>query len=238
MTGQKPRGYNDTESARGVLTGDRQSGQTPRDGGISGFCAFHGNRTESLEKLDYQDDPEALDKRDQLNAMYIACDAIMILGRRYGELARQMAGECTDEKRRKELLQIAANCDVVPAHKPEIFYQALQTYWFTHLAVTTELNPWDAYSPGHFDQHLEPFYERDTAAGILTRDQALELMECLWVKFYNQPAPPKVGVTLKESTTYTDFANINTGGITPEGEDGVNEVSYIILDCMDKMQLA
>ena len=62
-------------------------------------------------------------------------------------------------------------------------------------------------------------------------------MECLWVKFYNQPAPPKVGITLKESSTYTDFANINTGGVTPEGEDGVNEVSYIILDCMDEMQL-
>ncbi|MCI8544048.1 MAG: hypothetical protein HFH95_12190 [Lachnospiraceae bacterium] len=202
-----------------------------------GYLDYQEDIKESLGKLDYQNDPEALNKRDQLNAMYIACDAIMILGKRYGELARQMAAECTDEQRRKELLQIAEGCDVVPAHKPETFYQAIQTYWFTHLAVTTELNPWDAYSPGHFDQHLGPFYERDTEAGILTRDQALELMECLWVKFYNQPAPPKVGVTLKESSTYTDFANINTGGITPEGEDGVNEVSYIILDCMDEMQL-
>ena len=96
-------------------------------------------------------------------------------------LAREMAAECTDEKRKAELLQIAANCDVVPAHRPQTYWQAIQTYWFTHLAVTTELNPWDAYSPGHFDQHLGPFYERDVEAGILTRDQALELMECLWV---------------------------------------------------------
>ena len=202
-----------------------------------GYLDYQEDIKAALDRLDYQKDPEALNKRDQLNAMSIACEAIMILGKRYGELARQMADSCADEVRRKELLQIAANCDIVPAHKPETFYQAIQTYWFTHLAVTTELNPWDAYSPGHFDQHLGPFYERDTEAGILTRDQALELMECLWVKFYNQPAPPKVGVTLKESSTYTDFANINTGGITPEGEDGVNEVSYIILDCMDEMQL-
>ncbi len=167
-----------------------------------GYLDYQEDIKESLGKLDYQNDPEALNKRDQLNAMYIACDAIMILGKRYGELARQMAAECTDEQRRKELLQIAEGCDVVPAHKPETFYQAIQTYWFTHLAVTTELNPWDAYSPGHFDQHLGPFYERDTEAGILTRDQALELMECLWVKFYNQPAPPKVGVTLKESSSH------------------------------------
>ena len=203
-----------------------------------GYLDYQEDIRAALAKLDYAGaDPEVLNRRDQLNAMLIACDAIMILGRRYGELARKLAAECKDEQRKKELLQIAANCDVVPAHRPETFHQAIQTYWFTHLAVTTELNPWDAYSPGHFDQHLGPFYERDTQAGILTREQALELMECLWVKFYNQPAPPKVGITLKESSTYTDFANINTGGVTPEGEDGVNEVSYIILDCMDDLQL-
>ena len=202
-----------------------------------GYLDYKADIQAALDKLDYLNDPEAIDKRNQLNAMSICCDAIMILGERYAKLAREMAEKETNEKRKAELLQIAANCEVVPAHKPQTFYQAVQAYWFTHLAVTTELNPWDAYSPGHFDQHLGPFYERDTAAGILTRDQALEIMECLWVKFNNQPAPPKVGITLKESSTYTDFANINTGGVTPEGEDGVNEVSYIILDCMDEMRL-
>ena len=125
----------------------------------------------------------------------------------------------------------------MPAHKPRTFWQAIQMYWFVHLCVTTELNPWDAYSPGRFDQHLNPFYKADTEAGILDDAHALELLECLWVKFNDQPAPPKVGVTLKESGTYTDFANINTGGITPDGEDGVNPVSYLILDCMDEMKL-
>ena len=202
-----------------------------------GYLDYQEDIKQALAAIDYMHDPEAIDKRNQLSAMSIACDAIMILGRRYADLARQMAADCADEQRKAELLQIAANCDVVPAHRPRTYYQAIQTYWFTHLAVTTELNPWDAYSPGHFDQHLTPFYEKDVADGILTREQALELMECLWVKFYNQPAPPKVGITLKESSTYTDFANINTGGVTPEGEDGVNEVSYIILDCMDDLQL-
>ena len=110
-------------------------------------------------------------------------------------------------------------------------------YWFVHLAVTSELNPWDSYSPGRLDQHLFPFYERDVKAGILDDARALELLECLWIKFNNQPAPPKVGITLKESGTYTDFANINTGGITAEGKDGVNRVSYLILECMDEMKL-
>lgn len=202
-----------------------------------GFQDYKDDIEEAIKKLDYLNDKDAMAKREQLKGMSIMCDAIMILGERYAKLAREMAEKETDEKRKAELLQIAANCDVVPAHKPQTYWQALQMYWFVHLGVTTELNPWDAYSPGRLDQHLNPFYVKETEEGTLTRDQALELLECLWVKFNNQPAPPKVGITLKESSTYTDFANINTGGITADGEDGVNEVSYLILDCMDEMKL-
>ncbi len=204
---------------------------------LKGFLDYKQDIQDALDKLDYLGDPEAYDKRDQLRGMSIACDAIMILGERYAAYARELAAKETDEQRKSELLQIAANCDVVPAHAPETFWQAIQMYWFVHLGVTTELNPWDAYSPGRFDQHLIRFYRKDTKEGILDDDKALELLECLWVKFNNQPAPPKVGITLKESGTYTDFANINTGGVTPDGKDGVNDVSYLILDCMDEMKL-
>ena len=202
-----------------------------------GFLDYKNDIEESIANLDLFNDPDALDKKDELKGMLIACDAIMILGERYAKLAREMAEKETNPKRKEELLQIAANCDVVPAHKPETYWQALQMYWFVHLGVTTELNPWDAYSPGRLDQHLNPFYTKETDAGTLDDTKALELLECLWVKFNNQPAPPKVGITLKESSTYTDFANLNTGGITPDGQNGVNDVSYLILDCMDEMKL-
>lgn len=202
-----------------------------------GFADYKEEIQKAMESLDFMGDPEALHKKEELSAMSIACDAVMILGQRYAELARSMAQEETDPQWKAELLTIAENCTVVPAHKPETFHQALQMYWFVHLAVTSELNPWDSYSPGRLDQHVYPFYKADKDAGKLTRDQALELLECLWIKFNNQPAPPKVGITLKESGTYTDFANINTGGIAPDGTDGVNEVSYLILDCMDDMKL-
>ncbi|MEG0918832.1 MAG: glycyl radical protein [Anaerovoracaceae bacterium] len=202
-----------------------------------GFLDYKKDIQEAIDKLDFLNDEKALSKKEQLNGMSIMCDAIMILGERYAKLAREMAAKETDPKRKEELLQIAANCDVVPANKPETYWQAIQMYWFVHLGVTTELNPWDAYSPGRLDQHLNPFYEKEVEEGSLDRDGALELLECLWVKFNNQPAPPKVGITLKESSTYTDFANINTGGITADGKDGVNEVSYLILDCMDEMKL-
>lgn len=203
----------------------------------TGYMDYKEKIKKTMDALDYINDPEALDKAEELKAMDIACDAVIILGERYHKLALEMAEKEENETRKAELLQIAANLEVVPAYKPQTYWQAIQLYWFTHLAVTTELNPWDAFSPGRLDQHLYPYYQKDVADGILDDEKAKELLECLWVKFYNQPAPVKVGITLKESATYTDFANINTGGVTPDGRNGVNEVSYLILDCMDEMRL-
>lgn len=203
----------------------------------TGYLDYKEKIKKTMDALDWMNDPKASDKMEELKAMDICCDAVIILGERYHEMAVEKAAAETDPKRKAELEQIAKNLEVVPAHKPQTFWQAIQLYWFTHLAVTTELNPWDAFSPGRLDQHLNPYYEADVEAGILDDEHALELLECLWVKFYNQPAPVKVGITLKESATYTDFANINTGGVTPEGKNGVNNVSYLILDCMDEMKL-
>ena len=202
-----------------------------------GFADLKKDIEKEIANLDFLNDKEAYDKKADLEAMAISCDAMIIFGKRYAELARKMAAETTDEQRKKDLLLIAENCDVVPEHAPKTFHQAIQMYWFVHVGITTELNTWDAFSPGRLDQHLNPFYERDVEEGRLTREGAQELLECMWVKFNNQPAPPKVGITLKESGTYTDFVNINTGGIRPDGQDGVNEVSYIILDVMDEMKL-
>ncbi|MGI6107566.1 MAG: trans-4-hydroxy-L-proline dehydratase [Lachnospiraceae bacterium] len=203
---------------------------------IKGYGDYKREIQETIDSLDYFNDPEAYDKKEELEAMKIDCDAICILGKRYHDLALEKAQSEENPTRKAELLQIAENCAVVPAHKPETYWQAIQMYWFTHLGVTTELNPWDAFTPGRLDQHLYPFYKKDTEKGILDDSRALELLECLWVKLYNQPAPVKVGVTLKESGTYVDFANINTGGVKADGSDGVNPVSYLILDCMDDMQ--
>ena len=204
---------------------------------IKGFQDYKEEIETAISRLDFIHDMDALNKKNQLTAMSIACDAIIILGNRYHDYALELAEKETNPTRKQELLQIAENCAVVPAQKPKTYWQAIQMYWFVHLGVTSELNPWDAYSPGRLDQHLINFYQQDVQNGDLDRDKAKELLECLWIKFNNQPAPPKVGITLKESSTYTDFANINTGGITPSGQDGVNEVSYLILECMDEMKL-
>ena len=218
----------------------RAPGHTVADGKIykKGFAEFRRELELEIENLDFVSDLEAYEKRDQLTGMIYSCDAIITYGKRYAAKAREMAAAEQDEARKEELLWIATNCDVVPEFAPKTFAQAIQMYWFVHISVTTELNTWDAFSPGKLDQYLYPFYKKEVEEGTLTYDKARELMECLWIKFNNQPAPPKVGVTVKESGTYTDFANINSGGICPEtGENGVNDVSYLILDTMDEMKL-
>lgn len=228
--------------AAGIFTEfmeQRGPGHTAGDQKIygKGFLEFKSEIEESMAKLDVFHDPEAAKKIEQLKAMAIACDAIIIQGDRYAEEADRQAAVCTDSVRRAELLQIAETCRKVPRYAPRNFTQALQMYWFVHLAVVTELNPWDSYNPGRFDQHMYPFYRQGIEDGSLTEEKAVELLQCLWVKFNNQPAPPKVGITLKESSTYFDFCTINLGGLTREGENAVNDFSYLVLDVIREMRM-
>ena len=174
---------------------------------------------------------------EELGAMMIGVEAIIALANRYADKANELSLAEIDPQRKKELLEIASNCRRVPANAPETLHEALQYYWFVHLGVVTELNPWDAFNPGRLDQHVYPIYRKEIDEGKLTREKAKELLQCFWIKFNNQPAPPKVGVTEAESSTYTDFANINTGGLRADGNDGVNEMTYLILEVIDEMRL-
>ena len=217
----------------------RAPGHTVLDDKIyhNGMLDFITKIDDQLEQLDFVHDLEAYDKREELNAMRITAQALIRLGERHAEKAEALATQEADSIRKAELLEIAARCRKVPAHAPETFADALQYYWFVHLGVTTELNTWDAFDPGRLDQHLYPFYQKEITNGALTRESAEELLQCFWIKFNNQPAPPKVGVTAAESGTYTDFAQINLGGLTPDGKDGVNEVTFILLDVIEEMRL-
>jgi formate C-acetyltransferase len=217
----------------------RAPGHTVLDGKIyaKGMLDFKRDIAEAIAGLDFLRDAAAYDKRETLRSFDIACDGVMRLAGRHAALAREMAAGETDAVRRADLEKIAEVCSRVPARAPRNFHEALQSYWFCHQGVITELNGWDSFSPGHLDQHLLPFYEQGLADGSLTRESARELLECFFIKFNNHPAPPKVGVTLAESGTYTDFANINLGGLLPDGAEGSNEVSHLLLDIVDGMHL-
>lgn len=191
----------------------------------------------SMERLRTTKDENIKAKMDELEAMRIVANAIIGYANRYADALNELAQKEDDEVRRNELLEMSSICRRVPAHAPQTFHEALQHYWFIHVGVVTELNPWDSFNPGRLDQHLYPFYQNEIKNGTLTKDSAVELLESFWVKFNNHPSPPKMGVTAQESSTYTDFALINLGGVKEDGSDAVNELSYIILDVIEEMRI-
>ena len=217
----------------------RAPGHTVLDDKIyaKGLVDFKKDIAKSMQNLDFLNDPKAYDKMEELRAMEISADALISYGERHAEKAKELRKKEKNRKRRKELEKIAEVCVHVPAYAPRDFWEALQYYWFVHVGVITELNPWDAFNPGRLDQHLYPFYNRGLEDGSLTEEDARELLQLFWIKFNNQPAPPKVGVTAEESNTYNDFALINTGGVKPDGSDAVNELSYLILDVIEEMRI-
>ncbi len=217
----------------------RAAGHTALDGQIyrQGMLDYKNQIAAEIEALDYLNDPEATDRYEQLTAMAISCDAVIEFAERHADLADQLAAHEKNPQRRAELRNIAEVCRRVPANQPRNFHEAIQMYWFVHLGTITELNGWDAMNPGHFDQHLAPFYAAEVAQGSLDRDKAKELLCCFWIKVNNHPAPPKVGITARESGTYNDFTNINIGGVTSDGKDGVSEVSYILLDVIKELHI-
>jgi trans-4-hydroxy-L-proline dehydratase len=203
----------------------------------TGFLKLKEEIKEAVSGLDFNKDPEAFEKMEELKAMEIACDAIIMYANRHADELEKLAAHESNSVRKNELVKMASVCRKVPANAPETVHEMLQHYWFIHLGVITELNPWDSFNPGRLDQHLYPVYKKETEAGSLTTYELNDLLGCFWIKFNNHPSPPKIGVTASESNTYTDFCLINLGGVSPDGSDAVNEMSYILLDVIKEMRI-
>ncbi|MGD0341993.1 MAG: trans-4-hydroxy-L-proline dehydratase [Bacteroidales bacterium] len=203
----------------------------------TGFLTLKEEISKAVSELDYYTDPQAYEKHEELKAMNIACDAIIMYANRYAGELEKLAVTEKDPERKKELLKMSAICRKVPANAPESVHEMLQHYWFIHLGVITELNPWDSFNPGRLDQHLYRVYRKEKEAGTLNENELYDLLGCFWVKFNNHPSPPKMGVTASESSTYTDFCLINLGGVKADGSDAVNEMTYILLDVIREMRI-
>lgn len=204
---------------------------------IKGMLDYKEDVKNALSQLDFKNDPKAIERREELKAMDIAADALIAFANRYADELEYIAAKEKDSKRKDELVEMARICRKVPAHAPSTFHEMLQHYWFVHLGIITELNPWDSFNPGRLDQHLFPFYKRELDLGVLTEEKAVELLHSFWVKFNNHPSPPKMGVTAEESNTYTDFSLINLGGVKEDGSDAVNDLTYVLLDVIEEMRL-
>jgi trans-4-hydroxy-L-proline dehydratase len=203
----------------------------------TGFLSVKKEIKAAVEALDFFNDNCAFEKSEELKAMDIACDAIIMFAERHADELEKLSLDEKNPVRKKELLNMAVICRKVPARAPETVHEMLQHYWFIHLGVITELNPWDSFNPGRLDQHLYVVYKKEMESGSLTEEVLDDLLGCFWVKFNNHPSPPKMGVTASESNTYTDFCLINLGGVRPDGSDAVNDMSYILLDVIKEMRI-
>lgn len=162
-----------------------------------------------------------------LKAVVISCKAAIEYAQRYGALAEKMAAECSDSKRKEELWQIAANCKRVPAKGAESFYEACQSFWFVQQLLQIESSG-HSISPGRFDQYMYPYYKRDLDSGKITRQQAQELIDCIWVKL-NDLNKCRDAASAEGFAGYSLFQNLIVGGQDKDGVDVTNDLSFMCI---------
>ena len=192
-----------------------------------GFGGIKSDAEESIKKLDVS----VADERKKIEfykSVILICDGMIALGRRYAKLAEDMAAAETDEQRKKELLEIARICSVIPEQPPETFREAVQFVWFVQLGGILSENPL-AWNPGRFDQYMFPYHQKDLEEGKITRKEALELIELLWLKY------SEWAWTISKNTAgffagYTNFENLTIGGTKVDGSDATNEISYLAIE--------
>ncbi|MBW1765427.1 MAG: formate C-acetyltransferase/glycerol dehydratase family glycyl radical enzyme [Deltaproteobacteria bacterium] len=198
---------------------------------------YNGVKSETLARLKSLDltNPTALKKREFLKAVVIICDAVMAFAGRYANLAKHLAEKERDKQRKKELYSISAICRKVPANPAQTFHEAVQSVWLAHVVNYIETNAY-SMSFGRFDQYMYPYYEKDVQSGSLTREEAQEITNCFWCKTNE--------ILHVDDTEMVYFhgghplgQHLTVGGLTREGEDTINELSYICLDAHETVEL-
>lgn len=192
-----------------------------------GFRGIADETRAALAKLKVSDGDYA--RRHQfLEAVLISCDAVCRYASRYCALAKEEAASCTDESRKAELLQIAANCERVPALGATSFYEACQSFWFVQMLLQTESSG-HSISPGRFDQYMYPYFKADLEKGKITREFAQELIDCIWVKL-NDLNKVRDAASAEGFAGYSLFQNLIVGGQDANGCDVTNDISYMCMN--------
>ena len=192
---------------------------------------LNGIKKTAQEKLAAWDimNSEDLGKNHFYEAVIMEMEAIERFARKYAEYAGKLAAEEKDPKRKAELEQISEICGHVPHEAPRTFREAVQAFWFVLCAWHLEGNT--GTSLNRFDQYMYPFYKRDREAGILTREEAQEILECLWIKLSSL-----CGIADSTTASFLDgaalFLNMQVGGVDKYGNDATNELSYLIMDAL------
>ena len=174
-------------------------------------------------------------KSEFLNAVIISCEAVIAYAKRYAELALQEAERCTDKIRRQELMAIAQNCANVPENPAQNFMEACQSFWFIQMLIQIESSG-HSISPGRFDQYMYPYYKKDIESGLITREFAQELMDCIWVKL-NDLNKVRDAASAEGFAGYSLFQNLCAGGQDKYGMDATNDLSYMCVQASMHVQL-
>jgi formate C-acetyltransferase len=194
-----------------------------------GFASLRKEAQDKLNALDPLSPTDNVEKRQFLEAMIITCDAIVLWSHRHAELAAKLAKKEPDAARKAELKKLAEICRRVPEHPARTFHEAVQAQWLTQMFSRLEQKTGTIISNGRMDQYLYPFYARDKAEGRLTDEQALELLECMWVgmaQFIDMYISPTGGAF---NEGYAHWEAVTIGGQTPDGRDATNDLSYLFL---------
>ncbi len=194
--------------------------------GLSGIRRQAEARLAALDPLDPRD---TVEKVPFLEAVLLVCDGIGLFARRYATLARSLAESQTDEARRHELREIAAACERVPEHPARTFREAVQSQWLIQTASRLEQRIGGTVGNGRIDQYLWPYFERDRREGRLRDEQALELLECIWVGMARNVEIYTAPGSLSYTEGYAHWEATTIGGLTPEGADATNALSHLIL---------
>lgn len=196
-----------------------------------------GIREEAQAKLAALTEPrDVVYKKAFLEAVILACDAMTTWSKRYATLATELAAKETNAQRKQELEEIAAVCTWVPENPARTFREALQAQWWGQLFNRIEQTS-SAMGQGRMDQYLLPYYQQDLAAGRLTKEAATELLHCLWLHM-SQVTELKLNPVAAAGTEgFSQFSDVCVGGLTAEGKDATNELSYLILESMRGLQL-
>jgi formate C-acetyltransferase len=195
-------------------------------GGVGGI---REQAQEKLESLDPFDPRDKLEKEPFLTAVITVCDAIVTFARRYAELARSLAARELNEERKRELLEIAEVCEWVPENPARTLREAVQSQWLIQTVSRLEQRVGGTIGNGRIDQYLYPYYQRDMEEGRIDRDRALELLECLWIGMAKNAEIYTSAGNLSYTDGYAHWEATTIGGLTPEGKDATNELSYLML---------
>ena len=192
-----------------------------------GFKGIYNNAKAERDKCKAYDSDYAK-RYNFLTAVMESCEAAIIYAKRYSELARELAEKCTDINRRNELLAIAENCKNVPENGAKSFHEACQSFWFVQLLIQTESSG-HSVSPGRFDQYMYPYYIKDIESGKISREQAQELVDCVWVKL-NSLNKVRDALSAEGFAGYSMFQNLIAGGQDINGQDATNDLSYMCIN--------